>query len=124
MTVQKGQTMPASLARIDTARADRYLAQICDHLGHLPHASRHDGQGSGHNGPPQILNIDRTDDQAVITFPWGTCTLQATAGTLLVRVEARDDTALGQAEALIAQRIHTIGSRDHLSVDWQRDPLS
>jgi hypothetical protein len=67
--------MPASLARIATPRAGRYLAQLCDHLGHLPHTPRHHGPGSGHNGPPDVLNIQLADDQAVITFAWGTCTL-------------------------------------------------
>jgi hypothetical protein len=70
-----------------------------------------------------VLNIQRADDQAVIAFDWGTCTLQATAAALVVRVEASDDTRLGEAEALLAHRIQTIGSRDHLIVDWQRGPL-
>jgi hypothetical protein len=114
--------MPASLARIDTPRAGRYLAQLCEHLGHMLQGSVRHGSGSGHDGPPIVLDIDRTDDQAVITFAWGTCTLQATDTALLARVEARDDATLGQAEALLAHRIQTIGHRELLTVTWQPDP--
>jgi hypothetical protein len=114
--------MPASVARVTTPQAGRYLAQLCDHLGHLPSASRHARPGSGHNGPPQVLNIERSEDQAVITFAWGICTLQA-AAALVVRAEANDDAALGQAETLLAHRIQTIGAREQLTVDWQRGPL-
>jgi hypothetical protein len=94
----------------------------CGHLGHLPPAARHHGPGSGHAGPPQVLNIDRADDRATITFAWGSCTLQATDVALLVRIEAADGAMLGQAETLIAQWIQTIGSREQLAVEWRRDP--
>jgi hypothetical protein len=116
--------MPASLARIDTPRAGRYLSQLCEHLGHMLQRPGRHGAGSGHDGPPPVLDIDRTDDQAVITFAWGSCTLRATDSALLVRVEATDDAALGQAEALLAHRIQTIGHRELLTITWQRDPLA
>jgi hypothetical protein len=69
-----------------------------------------------------VLDVSHEGDQAVITFAWGSCTLQATTSALLVRVEANDDAALSQAEAQLAQRIQTIGHREPLHVTWQRDP--
>jgi hypothetical protein len=68
-----------------------------------------------------VLHIDRADNRAVITFAWGTCTLEATDTALLVRVETNDNESLGQAEALLAQRIQTIGHRDQLAVGWKRN---
>jgi hypothetical protein len=114
--------MPISVAQIDTPRAGRYLAQLCDHLDHLPQGSRLHGSATGHAGPPPVLHIDRADNHAVITFAWGTCTLDATDTVLLVRVEASGNESLGQAEALLAHRIQTIGHRDQLGVTWNRNP--
>jgi hypothetical protein len=71
-----------------------------------------------------VVEVARTDDQAVITFPWGTCTLQATDTALILRLETNDEIALGQAETLFGHRIQTIGSREQLTTEWQRDPLS
>lgn len=114
--------MPISVAKIDTPRAARYLAQLCDHLDHLPQGSRHHGSASGHDGPPPVLHIDRSDNHAVVTFAWGSCRLDATDTALLVRVEAGDDADLAQAEALLAHRIQTIGHRDQLDLTWIRNP--
>jgi hypothetical protein len=69
-----------------------------------------------------VLNIERTGDRATITFGCGTCTLQATDTALVVRIEAADSTALGQAETLVAHRIQTSGSREQLTVEWQGQP--
>jgi hypothetical protein len=116
--------MPASTARIVTTRAARYLAQLADHLGHLSKGMHHHRPDGEHAGPPQVLNVARSDDQAVITFAWGTCTLTATDTALVVRVEAQELADLDRGEALIAHRIKTIGSREQLTVDWQRDAVS
>jgi hypothetical protein len=115
--------MPASTARIETTRANRYQTQLVEHLSHLSQGMHHHGRGGDHGGgPPQILSVTRADDHAVITFAWGTCALQATDTALVVRLEVRDVADLGQAEALIAHRIQTIGSREQLTVEWQREP--
>jgi hypothetical protein len=114
--------MPSSLARIETPRAGRYLAQLCEHLDHVRQGSPHARSTSAHSGPPQVLEINRTDDHAVIAFAWGTCTLEATGVALVVRIDAEDGPALGQAENLIGHRIDTIGSRERLIVDWQPMP--
>lgn len=114
--------MPASRATIDTVRADRYLTQLCDHLDHLPQQSRQHGTGAGHSGPPQVLAVERAEGRAVVTFAWGTCTFDATATALEVRLEAPDSTTLATAEALITHRIQTIGTREQLTVDWRPDP--
>jgi hypothetical protein len=116
--------MPASLARIETTRASRYLTQLGDHLSHLSQRMHQHARNGEHAGPPQVLSVAATDDHALITFAWGTCALQATDTALLVRIEVQDVADLGQAEALIAHRIQTIGSREQLTVAWQREAVS
>ncbi len=114
--------MPTARATIDTVRADRYLSQLCDHLERLPQQSQRHGTHGGHPGAPQVLHIERAQRHAVITFVWGTCTLDATATALQVRLEAPEATTLATAEALVAHRLQTIGSRVQLTVEWQHDP--
>jgi hypothetical protein len=114
--------MPVSHAQIPTARADRYLSQLCDHLDRLSQAAHHHGSHDGHPAPTARLTIDRSDHRATVTFEWGTCTLQATETALHVRVEAPESAALDQAETLLAHRVRTIGARDQLTVEWRRDP--
>jgi hypothetical protein len=116
--------MPASFARIETIRASRYLTQLGDHLSHLSGRMHQPARDGEHAGPPQVLSVARADDHTVITLAWGTCALQATDAALLVRIEVRDVADLGQAEALIAHRIQTIGSREQLTVEWQREAVS
>jgi len=112
--------MPISEARIATDRAARYLAQLCDHLGHLEHGglTGHTHR-DGHGGPPVVRVVERTDDRAEIEFDWGRCELAASPDTLTVRVQADDTGAVTAGEELIGRRIETIGHRDHLRVTWQ-----
>jgi len=111
--------MPTAEARVETARAERYLAQLCDHLGHMRHgglATHH--HATGHGGPPDVQRVEHAGDRAVIVFNWGQCTLHASANALIIRAEATDDAALTRAQALIGRRIETIGRREHLTVTW------
>lgn len=99
--------MPTVEAHVPTPRADRYLNQLCDHLGHISdgsdrskHAGRTGEYGKGghgsqrghdnrtgqhesdaqqrHDGPALIRRVDHSGSQATIEFDWGTCDLAAT----------------------------------------------
>lgn len=93
--------MPSSAARVDTDRAARYIAQLCKHFAHK-------------------VDAEWTDDQGVANFGWGTCTLVATPGALLLRAEAPDEEALGRVEYVVRDHTERFGARDGLAVLWTR----
>ena len=108
--------MPTAEARVETTRAARYLAQLCDHLGHLVagrFAARHAG-----SGPLVVRSVDRSGTRAVIEFESARCTLTASAMALTVELEADDLDDLTTTQLLISRRLETIGARDHLVVNW------
>lgn len=109
---------------VATARADRYLTQIVEHLGQLAGHSGHGGQGdhAGHAGPPPVLASEQTGDIGLITFAWGTCTLGALPGRLELSLEGDDPVALEQGAQQLTHRLETIGRRDGLQVVWDRAP--
>ena len=63
--------MPTAEARVETARAERYLAQLCDHLGHMRHGGHAAHHRGGHGGPPDVQDVEHAGDRAVIVFDWG-----------------------------------------------------
>lgn len=116
--------MAIAVAQVPTPRADRYLAQLCDHLGAMKRGllgrlHRRPDHGSGHRYTPAVRAIDRAGDQARIEFDWGTCTLTASPDRLTVRVHADEPEALVRGQGLIARRIEAIGRREHLVVVWE-----
>jgi len=114
--------MPIAEGHVTTSRADRYLGQLCEHLGQLSHgAARH---GHGHSAgsshePPPVLHASADGHRGLIVFGWGTCALLATDDELQLRLESADAGALERAREQIGQRIATIGRRDGLRVTWQ-----
>jgi hypothetical protein len=106
-------------ARIETERASRHLVQFCRHASqmrrHLGHGRRtHDaGEAS-----PEVRGVEWSDTDGTVTFGRGRCVLQATPEALTVRVEAGDDEDLRRLQALVAKRLETIGTREHLAVTW------
>lgn len=117
--------MPTAEARLTTDRASRYLVQLCRHLGQMNHPT-HPGRMThrppgGHGGtPPAAPHVDHTDTHGTVRFPDGRWTLDATADTLTLRVDATDEAALRRLQDAIAARIETIGRRDGLQVLWQQ----
>jgi hypothetical protein len=119
-----------AVAEVRTSRADRYLAQLCDHIGHLQHEtpsgapdahhhSRGDGHSGGHDSQPEVRGVVRSGNRAEIDFDWGHCVLTAFPDVLTVRLRAEDAPALAFGQQLLAGRIETIGRRDQLTVTWQ-----
>jgi hypothetical protein len=121
---QKDPKMPTAQAGIDTDRADRYLAQLCNHLGNMRGGSitGHLHPGSRHQ-QPAVQRVERTGRRGELVFDWGTCTLMALDDALIVTAQAADPDALERAQAMIGHRIETIGHREDLTVTWRRtDP--
>lgn len=89
--------MPTAEGRVQTPRAERYLAQLVDHLthlgqdseGHKPGQHGQHGHGAvgavgsgGHEGPPVVRHVERADGHARIEFDWGRFEVTATATDL------------------------------------------
>ena len=95
--------MGALEARLGTARADRYLAQLTSHLSH---------------GPGGLTVLSTSADELVVDLGSATWTIRATAEELVLRVEAEDAGELEQQSARVAHRVEQIGRRDGLRVVW------
>lgn len=95
--------MIRSAARVETDRADRYLAQLCRHFAHKVPA-----ESDGRHG--------RAD------FGWGVCTLTATPDALLLDAEAADAAGLDRVEFVVRDHTERFGARDGLTVTWRRSP--
>jgi hypothetical protein len=102
--------MTTAEARIDTTKASRYLAQLCQHAkkfgGRHPHptATR-----------PDVLAVEWTDTDGTLTLSWGTCRLHADDDTLTVQVEAPDEDSLKRVQDIVAADLERFG---RLAVTW------
>ena len=97
--------MLAVEARLGTARADRYLAQLTSHLSH---------------GPGGLTVLSTSDDELVVDLGAATWSVRATPEELVLRVEAADSGELEQQSARVAHRVEQIARRDGLQVVWQQ----
>jgi hypothetical protein len=124
--------MPTAQARVETERASRYLAQLCQHVTSinaneptvLRHRRRH---GPDHAAPPAGAppRAKWTETHGTISFPGGTVTLQATPNALIVRADASSEADLRRAQELIGGHLAGFGRRDQLTVAWRPlDPPS
>jgi hypothetical protein len=117
--------VPTAYARVETDRPSRYLIQLCQHasqMGRMGHRSP-----SGHTGgkrPREVRHVDCSETCGTIDFAGGRWTLQATANTLTMRVDAADEDTLRQLQDGIAGRLQRIGRRDQLAVTWQRPDVA
>lgn len=100
---------------VATARADRYLSQIVEHLSQIAGQAGHEGR----HGPPAVVSTEHTGDTGRVTFAWGTCTLLALPDRLALILEGGDLPALEHATEQLRHRIETIGRRDGLTVVWE-----
>lgn len=103
--------MPTATTRVRTDRADRYLAQLGQHLNQISSHPRH-------GASPQVRRVDLSDGHGIIEFAAGTCTLHASGDELIIELTAVDAPALEQLRRLLAARLETIGRRDNLTVTW------
>jgi hypothetical protein len=117
--------MPTAEAHVPTDRPSRYLVQLCRHakqMGRMRHRppTRH----SGGQMPPEVRHVGYSETYGIVRFAEGQWTLQATAGTLTLRVEATDENTLRRLQDGIAARLEKIGRHDQLAVTWQRPQAS
>jgi hypothetical protein len=109
--------MPTATARIETDRPSRYLIQLCEHANAMAGAQDRTHAGRAHH--QARVRAEWTGDHGVIHFePWGRCTLEATATTLLLRAEATGEDDLRRLQDIIAADLGRFGRRDHLTVSW------
>jgi hypothetical protein len=95
--------MSRSEARVATDRPGRYGKQLAAHLGRRVQAEWSEETGRG-----------------TVAFPFGTATLDAEPGALLLVVEG-DAGKLAALEDVVGRHLVRFGSRDELVVAWQRD---
>jgi hypothetical protein len=115
--------MPTAEAVIETERPSRYLIQFCKHAAAM--ASTHGHRFRIHAGGSALargevrLHAEWSDTHGTVTFdPWGTCTLDADANTLTLRVDATDEENLHRIQDVITRDLDRFGRRDHLTANW------
>jgi hypothetical protein len=74
----------------------------------------------GPDRPTLTGPVTWTQSQGAATFDWGTVNFTADADLLTLRAATDNDEDLSRLEALLADRVETIGRRDQLTVTWQR----
>ncbi len=94
---------PASVARVSTSMPRRYLGQLCKHFEH----------GDG-------VSVSLSESHGRIAFPFGVCTLEADAETLIMRATAGDAAALDRLESVIARHLDRFAFRDKPEICWMR----
>ena len=95
--------MPASQATIATASASRYLQQLCKHWSHK-------------------FAVEFTPQHGTIPFDaTRTCTLDASADTLALRIEAADDATLERMQGVVIEHLERFAFREDFGdVSWTR----
>lgn len=109
-------------AHVQTNDPSRYLVQLCRHAKQA-HRIRHRprSHGGGDAQPlPKVLHVEWSQTRGTVDFGWAKCTMQASPGTLILRTEAADEDNLRRVQEIVAADIERFGTRDHLTVNWQR----
>ena len=98
-----------SEALVETARATRYLTQLCKHFAH--EADAHFIR----------VRVEYDDHHGSADFGWvGTCTMQAQPEGLQLRAAAGDPIRLRVIQYILADHLERFGRRDGLHVHWRR----
>lgn len=91
--------MLTSTSRVETARASRYLTQLCKHFAHK-------------------VPAEWTEREGTARFAWGTCVLRADDQALTLHVEAPDEESLGRVQYVVGDHLERFAGRDGLKVVW------
>lgn len=86
-------------ARVETAKASRYLKALCNHFDRKVTAHYDDVNGR-------------------VNFPFGDCELNAQADALLITVVAESETTLARVKAVVADHLVRFGNKEELVVNW------
>lgn len=96
----RGDHMHESWARVPTAAAARYLAQICKHFAHK-------------------ITVDYDASRGRAEFPFGVCELAVEDDALVMRCRAPDREALDRIEHVVAVHLERFAWREKPVVSWQ-----
>jgi hypothetical protein len=91
--------MAQSTARIATPLASRYLQQLCKHFAHK-------------------MPVEFTPEHGRIELRSGICLLDAEADTLMLSVEAADDTALESLQEVVRRHLERFAWKDVPQFVW------
>jgi len=112
-------------AHVRTEHPDRYLVQLCRHAQQVhrlrhrpPHRPSHERVDA--QPPPKVEHVEWSQTRGTVDFGWGRCTMQVSGSLLTLRAEATDEERLQQVQDIVTRDIERFGSRDHLTVSWQR----
>ncbi|MEO8559989.1 MAG: DUF2218 domain-containing protein [Rhodospirillales bacterium] len=94
--------MMHSEARLATAMAARYLAQLCKHFAHK-------------------MKVDHDGNTGRIEFGAGVCSLEAQDGVLIMRAQANDPAALQQVQQVIDRHLERFAFRDKPQIAWRAE---
>jgi len=91
-------------ATVETANARRYLGQFCKHFAHK-------------------LPVEQTESNETgqVIFPSGTCTLDATATTLRLRLTTPTPDQLPALQDVVARHLTRFAFREPLALAWVSD---
>lgn len=93
--------MTTSDARVPTAHASRYLQQLCKHWSH--------------KFPATTFDVAH----GVVPFGAATCTFDADASALRIRVEASPED-IGRMEEVVSKHLERFAFRETLDIGWSR----
>jgi uncharacterized protein len=93
--------MSAATADIRTEWGSRYLGQLCAHFSHN-----------------KELAVTLRETSGVIRFPSGDCVLNATADTLHLALECRDQAALERLQEVIDKHLKRFAFREPPEIEW------
>ena len=89
----------AATARVPTAKASRYLQQLCKHFGHKLPSAFDEHRGS-------------------VAFPAGECVLAADAGALTITITSPGRAELEQLQGVVVRHLVRFAFREELLVEW------
>lgn len=92
--------MRTSTATLNTAKASGYLQQLCKHFGHR-------------------MEVKFTPKIGVVSFPFGTVSLEASEDALTMRVEGEAQN-IEKLETVMASHLERFAFRENLRVAWDQ----
>jgi len=107
-------------AHVQTEHPDRYLVQLCRHAQQVHRLHHRPPHGAGAQPPPKVEHVEWSGTRGIVDFGWGRCTMQASGNLLTLRAEATDEEKLQRVQGIVTRDIERFGSRDHLTVSWER----
>jgi hypothetical protein len=116
--------MPAAETDIRTEHAARYLARLCGHAGKMSMAGHRVGHRRPSHAPgdlpPEVRRVECCETEGTVSLNWGQWIMRAGPGLLAVRAEAADEESLRRIQELLTARLHKLGRRERLTVNWRR----